>query len=451
MTMRNLIPIYRRPICRRCLAIAILAITALTMPSPIQSLLLRPAFAQGRALAAPNMPGVGIHVIQPGDTLFHLSMRYGLPARELAEMNGRSIQGVLLPGQPLWVPLASAVNARADEPAQPAQAPAAAAAHGTASSFGRIDADAQAPQTRQPSATANSLATYTSVNSLASYTIVPGDTLFSVSRRFGAAVEDLKRWNGLPADGSIRAGDSLALTGSSAGTGSPGSLTIPVNTLGAVVNYAADTADTADTADMANTADTANMADTAYAASAQLDSTYTVVPGDTLTAIAARFHSTALGLKQQNGLASDAIAAGQTISVPRPGAGAAGASGAKRIEVDVSDERMLVWQGNTLVWNFVVSTGLAGTPTRRGSFAVQSKIPNAWSSAYQLWMPDWLGIYNAGSSENGIHALPIINGQRLWAGYLGAPISYGCVVLGIEDAETLYDWADIGVPVVIHD
>jgi hypothetical protein len=66
-------------------------------------------------------------------------------------------------------------------------------------------------------------------------------------------------------------------------------------------------------------------------------------------------------------------------------------------------------------------------------------------------MPHWLGIYWAGSLENGIHALPILsNGQRLWAGYLGTPVSFGCVILGVEEARMLYGWAVVGMPVVIQ-
>jgi lipoprotein-anchoring transpeptidase ErfK/SrfK len=66
-------------------------------------------------------------------------------------------------------------------------------------------------------------------------------------------------------------------------------------------------------------------------------------------------------------------------------------------------------------------------------------------------MPQWLGIYWAGGSENGIHSLPIVNGQRLWGGYLGTPISYGCIVLGVQEADQLYNWADLGTPVEVHD
>jgi len=30
------------------------------------------------------------------------------------------------------------------------------------------------------------------------------------------------------------------------------------------------------------------------------------------------------------------------------------------------------------------------------------------------------------------------------------PISFGCVVLGVEEAQLLYAWADVGAPVVIQ-
>ena len=125
-------------------------------------------------------------------------------------------------------------------------------------------------------------------------------------------------------------------------------------------------------------------------------------------------------------------------------------SGSKYILVDISEQHMYVYDGDTLVYSFVASTGM-NNATRVGHFAVQSKIPNAYGSTWNIWMPDWLGIYYSGSLENGIHALPILpNGATLWAGFLGRPISYGCVVLGTYDAQLLYDWAEIGTPVEIQ-
>jgi len=123
----------------------------------------------------------------------------------------------------------------------------------------------------------------------------------------------------------------------------------------------------------------------------------------------------------------------------------------KRIEVSISQQRMYVYEGDRLIWNWVVSTGEPGRDTRTGHFSVLDKIPNAYASRWDLQMPYWLGIYYAGASENGIHALPILSsGQRLWEGYLGHRVSYGCVILGTEEARLLYDWASVGTPVDIY-
>jgi lipoprotein-anchoring transpeptidase ErfK/SrfK len=125
-------------------------------------------------------------------------------------------------------------------------------------------------------------------------------------------------------------------------------------------------------------------------------------------------------------------------------------SGNKYILVDISEQHMYVYEGDTLVYSFVSSTGM-NNATRAGTFSVLDKIPSAYGATWDIWMPNWLGIYWAGSMENGIHALPILpNGATLWAGYLGVPISYGCVVLGTYEAQLLYDWADIGTPVEIR-
>ena len=52
---------------------------------------------------------------------------------------------------------------------------------------------------------------------------------------------------------------------------------------------------------------------------------------------------------------------------------------------------------------------------------------------------------------NGIHGLPTLsNGNRLWAGNLGHPVSYGCIILDLDAAEDLYNWAEEGVVVEIQ-
>ena len=124
--------------------------------------------------------------------------------------------------------------------------------------------------------------------------------------------------------------------------------------------------------------------------------------------------------------------------------------GAKYVLVDISEQHLYAYEGNTLVFSFVASTGM-NNATATGQFSVLNKIPSAYGATWDIWMPYWLGIYWAGSLQNGIHALPIMsNGATLWDGYLGTPISYGCVVLGGYEASLLYNWVDVGTPVEIR-
>jgi lipoprotein-anchoring transpeptidase ErfK/SrfK len=125
----------------------------------------------------------------------------------------------------------------------------------------------------------------------------------------------------------------------------------------------------------------------------------------------------------------------------------------RRIVVDLSDQRLYAYQNDALVYDFIASTGVASSPTIPGVFQILSKEEEAYASSWDLWMPHFMGIYRTGPDfTNGIHALPTLsNGTRLWEGVLGRPVSYGCIVLGLEEAETLYRWAELGTWVTIQE
>jgi len=99
----------------------------------------------------------------------------------------------------------------------------------------------------------------------------------------------------------------------------------------------------------------------------------------------------------------------------------------------------------------VISTGIDRSPTQPGVFQVQTHHLEAYASVWDLYMPHFLGIYEAWPGfMNGIHGLPTLSsGQRLWAGNLGRPVSYGCIILNLEAAEWLFHWAERGVVVEI--
>ncbi len=123
----------------------------------------------------------------------------------------------------------------------------------------------------------------------------------------------------------------------------------------------------------------------------------------------------------------------------------------KRIVIDISSQRMTVYENGEVRSTYVVSTGIANSPTMAGIFQVQTHELNAYASNWDLYMPHFLGIYEAWPGfMNGIHGLPLLSsGQRLWASTLGSPASYGCIILDLAAAEDLYYWADPGVVVEI--
>lgn len=124
----------------------------------------------------------------------------------------------------------------------------------------------------------------------------------------------------------------------------------------------------------------------------------------------------------------------------------------KRIVISLGEQRMWVYQQGGLHWEFIISSGIPSSPTLPGVFQVQSHELNAYASIWDLYMPHFMGIYKATPDLiNGIHGLPLLsNGVRLWSDVLGQPASFGCIILDLEAAEQLYDWAEEGVVVEIR-
>jgi lipoprotein-anchoring transpeptidase ErfK/SrfK len=125
----------------------------------------------------------------------------------------------------------------------------------------------------------------------------------------------------------------------------------------------------------------------------------------------------------------------------------------QRIVIDISDQRLQAYAGETLVYDFICSSGIESSPTMPGTFQILSKEEEAYASSWDLWMPHFMGVYRSGPDfTNGIHGLPTLSGGGiLWEGHLGRPVSYGCIVIGLEEAARLYEWTQLGTLVVIQD
>ncbi len=121
----------------------------------------------------------------------------------------------------------------------------------------------------------------------------------------------------------------------------------------------------------------------------------------------------------------------------------------KKIEISLERQELSYLVNNILIGSFPISAGLPGWETPKGTFQIYNKFANAWSNMAGLWMPYWMAFTPSGAY--GLHELPYWpNGYREGEDHLGKAASHGCVRLGIGPAEFLYNWADIGTPVVIY-
>lgn len=121
----------------------------------------------------------------------------------------------------------------------------------------------------------------------------------------------------------------------------------------------------------------------------------------------------------------------------------------KYIDVNLKEQIMVIFEDGNALDAFLISSGKRGMDTPQGSFKIFNKNPRPWSKKYSLYMPYWMAI--VGSGLFGIHELPEWpSGYKEGQNHLGIPVSHGCVRLGVGPAARVYNWAEIGTPVIIY-
>jgi lipoprotein-anchoring transpeptidase ErfK/SrfK len=120
----------------------------------------------------------------------------------------------------------------------------------------------------------------------------------------------------------------------------------------------------------------------------------------------------------------------------------AGSNGEHWIDVNLSEQRVYVYEGDVLVNSFLASTGLPDTPTVTGQYKIYVKvrIQDMSGPGYYLRDVPWVMYFYESYGFHGTY----------WHNNFGRPMSRGCVNLTIEDAAWLYSWASIGTVVNVH-
>jgi lipoprotein-anchoring transpeptidase ErfK/SrfK len=185
------------------------------------------------------------------------------------------------------------------------------------------------------------------------------------------------------------------------------------------------------------------------------DRQHVVQTGETLASIGRDYGVPYPWIQQTNPDLGEGLFAGQIITVPSPDdLLPLPIVAEKRIVVSIAQQRVWVYENGDLKWDWLASTGIDESPTAPGIFQIQSHEPDAYAGNWDLWMPNFMGVYQPvpnANFMNGFHGFPTRNGSSLlWTGDLGHKVTYGCILVSSENATTLYDWAEDGVVVEIQ-
>ena len=338
--------------------------------------------------------------VRAGESLSVIAQRYGISLAQLARMNGLSPFGWLYSGQVLLVPGSAA----------PAQA-------------------APNPLSQAGAANENS-------GSIQYYTVRPGDSLSGLAARYGISMTRLMSMNGLTATRWLYVGQVLKVPGAPGSSGQP-----------------------APSPPALQPAPPAPALQSAPVERPERPQTviHLVQPGEFLSSIAERYGIDPAVLARVNGLGSpNLLREGQALRIPSDDAlelindlyprldPVRYPTFTERwVEIDLSEQLVVAYEGTIPVKVFVISSGVGNTPTVTGTFRIWAKVA----------MQDMQGGNLA--AGNYYHLKDVRNVQYFYKSYglhgtywhdnFGSPMSRGCVNMTEEDAEWLFDWTSPAV------
>jgi LysM repeat protein len=332
-----------------------------------------PAIAQGNS-----------HVVQSGETLFRIALRYGLTVDVMASANNLANPNQIYAGQVLVVPDGSG------QTAAPAPSPSPA------------------------------------VSAPVYHIVQPGETLGLIAQRYGVSWQALAQSNNISNPNRILVGQQLQImTSSTVNTAATAPVTTPTNA-------AVTTAPTAPQGGTHIVQPGEHLASIAR----KYGVSWTVIAQANGLLDPNRI------LVGQSLIIPSGNAAAATYLQPttgQPSGPSPTTTNGKQIIVDLSDQRVYAYQNGQLLRNVRVSTGLPGTPTVVGDFNVYRKLNSQTMSGPGYYLPGvpWVMYFYQGYALHGTY----------WHSNFGQPMSHGCVNLPTDEAAWFYTFAEVGTPV----
>ena len=355
-------------------------------------------------------------VVQPGETLYHIALRYGVTVDALVVANNLIDPSHIYAGEVLIIPGTNAA-------ALPA-----------------VVANGQAGPTY-------------AVN----YIVQVGDTMSHIARQYGVTPGAIIAANNLIDANHIEVGQALLIPGvSSAGSGAATAPPTPVVLPPTVMPPAATrTAVTPTPVPMVTRAAPATIT-AAAPLPTQTVNNYTVQAGEDLAAIARKYNLNWADIAALNNLADpNVIYAGMVLRIPANAIASAPAVPVnsvgnavipdplanKQIVIVLHEERFYAYENGVLVRDVLVSTGLPMTPTVTGTFHIYVKYAAQLMVGPDYYLPNvpWISYFYEGYALHGTY----------WHHNWGHEMSHGCVNMPTDEAKWVYDWAPVGTTVTV--
>jgi len=114
----------------------------------------------------------------------------------------------------------------------------------------------------------------------------------------------------------------------------------------------------------------------------------------------------------------------------------------KLIEVNLTEQKVYLYDNDQLVKTLICSSGSQATPSLTGRYAVYAKAEKVDMRGEGYFAPNvpWVLMFNGDYTIHG----------NYWSTNFGTPTSHGCVGLPLDQAEYLFNWTPIGTIVSIH-
>jgi lipoprotein-anchoring transpeptidase ErfK/SrfK len=120
--------------------------------------------------------------------------------------------------------------------------------------------------------------------------------------------------------------------------------------------------------------------------------------------------------------------------------------GEKWIDVNLTSQTLVAFEGNIPVFQSLISSGTARYPTVTGQFRIwlrfRSQDMNGFRLGYDYFLKD-VPYVQYFYEDYALHG-------TFWHNNFGTPMSHGCVNLPTPAANWIYNWADYGTLVNIH-